>query len=100
MREPRRATAPRLAGRATFATSSATRAAVAELAGETGPFRVLVNNAGNDDRHALEDITPEYWDERFADESAAPVLRRAGRGGADGGGGRRLHRQSRARSPG
>ena len=44
----------------------ATRAAVAELAGETGVFRVLVNNAGNDDRHRLEDITPEYWDERFA----------------------------------
>ncbi len=44
----------------------ATRAAVAELAAETGAFRVLVNNAGNDDRHRLEDITPEYWDERFA----------------------------------
>ena len=44
----------------------ATRAAVAELTAETGPFRALVNNAGNDDRHVLEEITPEYWDNRFA----------------------------------
>ncbi len=31
-----------------------------------GPVDVLVNNAGNDDRHALDDITPAYWDERMA----------------------------------
>jgi D-xylose 1-dehydrogenase len=31
-----------------------------------GPIDVLVNNAANDDRHALGDITPEYWDERMA----------------------------------
>ena len=31
-----------------------------------GPVDVLVNNAGNDDRHALADITPAYWDERIA----------------------------------
>ena len=31
-----------------------------------GPIDVLVNNAGNDDRHALKDITPEYWDNRMA----------------------------------
>jgi NAD(P)-dependent dehydrogenase (short-subunit alcohol dehydrogenase family) len=33
---------------------------------ETGPVDVLVNNAGNDDRHKLADITPAYWDERIA----------------------------------
>ncbi len=33
---------------------------------ETGPIDVLVNNAGNDDRHKLADITPAYWDERIA----------------------------------
>ena len=27
---------------------------------------VLVNNAGNDDRHAVESVTPEQWDERMA----------------------------------
>jgi len=26
----------------------------------------LVNNAANDTRHKLEDVTPEYWDERMA----------------------------------
>jgi NAD(P)-dependent dehydrogenase (short-subunit alcohol dehydrogenase family) len=31
-----------------------------------GPVDVLVNNAGNDDRHTLGDITPAYWDDRMA----------------------------------
>lgn len=31
-----------------------------------GGFDVLVNNAANDDRHSLEETTPEYWDERIA----------------------------------
>jgi NAD(P)-dependent dehydrogenase (short-subunit alcohol dehydrogenase family) len=31
-----------------------------------GPVDVLVNNAANDDRHRLEDITPQFWDERIA----------------------------------
>ena len=31
-----------------------------------GGIDVLVNNAGNDDRHTLNDITPAYWDERMA----------------------------------
>ena len=31
-----------------------------------GPFTVLVNNAARDDRHAIDDVTPEYWDDRFA----------------------------------
>jgi D-xylose 1-dehydrogenase len=30
------------------------------------PIDVLVNNAANDDRHSLADITPEYFDERMA----------------------------------
>ena len=33
---------------------------------EIGEVDVLVNNAANDDRHTLEDITPEYWDDRIA----------------------------------
>ena len=53
-----------------------------------GPVDVLVNNAANDDRHTLADITPEYWDERmavnlrhllFCAQSVAPGM--AGRGG-------------------
>jgi NAD(P)-dependent dehydrogenase (short-subunit alcohol dehydrogenase family) len=37
-----------------------------EIENEMGAVRVLVNNAANDDRHRLEDITPECWDDRMA----------------------------------
>jgi NAD(P)-dependent dehydrogenase (short-subunit alcohol dehydrogenase family) len=54
-----------------------------------GPIRVLVNNAGRDDRHAMEDVTPEFWDERlalnlkhyfFAIQAVAPGMAAAGGG--------------------
>jgi len=54
-----------------------------------GPVRVLVNNAGRDDRHAMEDVTPEFWDERialnlrhyfFAIQAVAPGMAGAGGG--------------------
>lgn len=56
---------------------------------ELGGLQVLVNNAANDDRHALEDVTPEYWDERmavnlrhlfFAAQAAVPFMEAAGGG--------------------
>jgi len=31
-----------------------------------GPVDILINNAANDDRHALSDVTPAYWDARMA----------------------------------
>lgn len=31
-----------------------------------GSVDVLINNAARDDRHDMMDVTPEYWDERFA----------------------------------
>lgn len=40
----------------------ATRAVVAALIEELGPFRVLVNNAAWDERHAIADTTVELWD--------------------------------------
>lgn len=43
----------------------ALKAGVEALRTEIGPIQVLVNNAGNDDRKPLEEVTPEYWDERF-----------------------------------
>ena len=45
---------------------AALRAAIALAAASLGPLQVLVNNAASDDRHRLEDVTPEYWDERMA----------------------------------
>jgi NAD(P)-dependent dehydrogenase (short-subunit alcohol dehydrogenase family) len=33
---------------------------------EDGPVDILVNNAANDDRHSIDDVTPEYWDNRMA----------------------------------
>jgi D-xylose 1-dehydrogenase len=36
--------------------------AVANVHSALGPIRVLVNNAANDDRKALEDIDADYWD--------------------------------------
>jgi D-xylose 1-dehydrogenase len=59
------------------------------LAAEIGPIRVLVNNAGNDDRLPMEEVTPEYWDERFqtnlrhqffATQAVAPEMAQAGGG--------------------
>jgi D-xylose 1-dehydrogenase len=54
-----------------------------------GPIDVLVNNAANDDRHKLGEVTPEYWDQRiavnlrhlfFCAQAVAPGMRQAGRG--------------------
>src|ERR1700722_116108 len=54
-----------------------------------GDIDVLVNNAGNDDRHSLKDITPAYWDERmavnlrhmlFAAKAVAPGMKARGGG--------------------
>ena len=50
---------------------------------------VLVNNAANDDRHKVEDVTPEYWENRiavnlrhlfFAAQAVAPGMKKAGGG--------------------
>src|SRR5437868_935395 len=42
------------------------RRAFDALATAHGPARVLVNNAARDDRHAWQDVTPEFYDERIA----------------------------------
>lgn len=44
----------------------ATKAAIARLAGELGgDFTVLMNSAARDDRHDIDSVTPEYWDDRM-----------------------------------
>lgn len=40
--------------------------AVAATFNSIGPVDVLVNNAGNDDRHKLVDVTSDYFDDRMA----------------------------------
>ena len=39
---------------------------IANIFNKLGPLSVLVNNAGNDDRHEFRDVTPSYWDQRMA----------------------------------
>jgi D-xylose 1-dehydrogenase len=45
---------------------AALKSTVSEIEREFGAIHVLVNNAANDDRHKLSDVTLEYWDERMA----------------------------------
>ena len=67
----------------------ALREAIAEASKRHGPVRVLVNNAGNDDRHTTESVTVEYWDGRmqvnlrhqfFAAQAVRAQMRDAGGG--------------------
>src|SRR3954469_8591988 len=44
----------------------ALRAAIEHIREALGPIGILVNNAANDERHATEEVTPEYWDGRIA----------------------------------
>lgn len=61
----------------------------AEIAELAGPVEVLVNNAGNDDRHEIGSITSSYWDDRiavnlkhqfFCSQAVAGGMREMGRG--------------------
>jgi NAD(P)-dependent dehydrogenase (short-subunit alcohol dehydrogenase family) len=63
--------------------------AIGEAAARLGAITGLVNNAARDDRHKLDEVTPEFWDERiavnlrhqyFAIQAVAPGMRRAGGG--------------------
>ena len=39
---------------------------VAQAIDGLGGLDILINNAGNDQRHAIEDVTPEFWDKTMA----------------------------------
>lgn len=67
----------------------AIRGAVAQAEEHFGPIRALVNNAANDQRHVLEDITPEQWDasqavnlrqQFFVTQAVLPGMKGAGGG--------------------
>ncbi|WP_019831511.1 SDR family oxidoreductase [Sphingomonas sp. PR090111-T3T-6A] len=65
------------------------RSVISDIVEQFGGIDVLVNNAANDDRHAIADVTPEYWDNRiavnlrhlfFAAQAVAPSMKQAGHG--------------------
>ena len=45
---------------------AALRAAIGQIREALGPITVLVNNAANDQRHDIDEVTPEFWDDRIA----------------------------------
>ncbi len=68
---------------------AALRDAIARTRAEVGPIGVLVNNAGNDQRHEVDEVTPEYWDRAmavnlrhqfFAAQAVRPHMRELGAG--------------------
>jgi D-xylose 1-dehydrogenase len=44
---------------------AALRQAIKAVRKALGPITILVNNAAHDERHALEEVTPDYFDERI-----------------------------------
>jgi NAD(P)-dependent dehydrogenase (short-subunit alcohol dehydrogenase family) len=62
---------------------------IAALVEREGPFDVLVNNAANDDRHDVDAVTEEYWNDRldvnlkhqfFCAQAVVPGMRANGGG--------------------
>ncbi|WP_404368702.1 SDR family NAD(P)-dependent oxidoreductase [Sphingomonas sp. MMS24-J45] len=62
---------------------------LAEVEATLGGVDVLINNAANDDRHTIDDVTPAVWEERlnvnlrhqfFAAKAVIPAMKRAGGG--------------------
>ncbi|MCW8207894.1 SDR family oxidoreductase [Verminephrobacter aporrectodeae subsp. tuberculatae] len=62
---------------------------IRDIAAQAGGMDVLVNNAANDNRHRIEDITPAYWDQRmavnlrhllFSSQAVLPAMQSAGGG--------------------
>ncbi len=67
----------------------ATRGSVQSVIAKFGTVDVLINNAGNDTRHTVEEVTPEYWDRAmavnlrhqfFMTQAVIPAMKKAGRG--------------------
>lgn len=68
---------------------AAMQAAIARAAHAQGDFAVLVNNVASDDRHSLESVTVDYWEQRmainqrpafFAIQAVVPGMKRLGGG--------------------
>jgi D-xylose 1-dehydrogenase len=68
---------------------AALKGAVDRVLAKQGAVDVLVNNAANDQRHKIEDVTPEYWEQSiavnlrpqfFMAQAVLPAMKAAGRG--------------------
>jgi NAD(P)-dependent dehydrogenase (short-subunit alcohol dehydrogenase family) len=68
---------------------AALQGAIRDAAEAVGDFQVLINNVASDDRHALMDVTPEYYDARiavnqrpafFAIQAVVPGMKKMGGG--------------------
>lgn len=64
-------------------------AKIGKLIDRLGGCDILINNAASDDRHSIEEVTSEYWDERmavnlkhqfFAAKAVVPAMKAAGGG--------------------
>lgn len=84
-----RAAHPVLFQKADLRDIDAVRRAVSAITERLGPIRVLVNNAGRDDRHEFDEVTPEYWDDSqatnlrhvfFVSQAVVPSMKAAGGG--------------------
>jgi NAD(P)-dependent dehydrogenase (short-subunit alcohol dehydrogenase family) len=67
----------------------ALKRAVANVRKALGPITILINNAAHDERHTLEEVTPEYFDDRirvnlrhqfFAIQAVVPDMKKAKNG--------------------
>jgi NAD(P)-dependent dehydrogenase (short-subunit alcohol dehydrogenase family) len=45
---------------------AALRGAIENVRNALGPITILINNAAHDQRHTIDDVTPEFWDDRIA----------------------------------
>lgn len=72
-----------------LADIAALRSAIAAITEDLGTVDVLVNNAANDVRHSIAEVTPEFWDRTiavnlkhqfFAAQAVIPFMQRARRG--------------------
>lgn len=72
-----------------LADLAALKASIDKIAEELGAIEVLVNNAANDQRHTIDEVTPEFWDKSmavnlrpqfFAVQAVLPHMRKTGGG--------------------